>query len=338
MVDMNEPEIDFVIPWVDGNDPEWLAEKAKYDAYAGVEAEINVEARYRDWGLMKYWFRGVEKFTPWVRKIHFLTWGHLPAFLDVDHPKIHVVKHQDFIPEDCLPIYNSSAIEVVLNRIPDLEEHFVYFNDDMFITKNMKKKDFFIDGLPCGYFEDNPFFAYGNSDYGHRLYNDLYLVNKHFNKHAQMRRNLKKWFSQPLFSKSFFYTLLSSPWAKILGIPSNHLPSAFLKSTWIRVWSKESDFLNRTLHSRFRTANSVQQDLFRYWQFAEGRFSPRRERGAYYPVSKNIINNIEKEIESPSVDFICLNDCCEDAAFEQCKMVLEKAFDNLLPKKSSFEK
>ena len=54
---MNE-EIDFVIMWVDGNDPEWQKEKSKYDVKTNADATIY---RYRDWDLLKYWFRGVEE-------------------------------------------------------------------------------------------------------------------------------------------------------------------------------------------------------------------------------------------------------------------------------------
>lgn len=66
--------IDFVIPWVDGQDPTWRDEKSRYAPEGLVD---DGEARYRDWGLLPYWFRGVEKYAPWVRKIHFVTWGHL---------------------------------------------------------------------------------------------------------------------------------------------------------------------------------------------------------------------------------------------------------------------
>ncbi len=65
--------IDFVIAWVDGSDPEWQKERDKYRGAAGESAE-NL---YRDWDNVPYWFRGVEKFAPWVNKIHFVTCGHL---------------------------------------------------------------------------------------------------------------------------------------------------------------------------------------------------------------------------------------------------------------------
>ena len=85
-------EIDIVIPWVDGGDPEWQAQHAQYRADRNSD---NSSARYRDWETLRYWFRGIDKFAPWVRKVHFLTWGHLPKWLDVNHPKLNIVNHKD---------------------------------------------------------------------------------------------------------------------------------------------------------------------------------------------------------------------------------------------------
>lgn len=330
--------IDFVIPWVDGNDPEWLAEKAKYNPLAdNSDPEINIVGRYRDWGLMKFWFRGVEQYAPWVNKIHFLTWGHIPDFLNVNHPKLCIVNHKDFIPADCLPLYNASAIETVLHRIPGLADKFVYFNDDTFLLGPVKKEDFFVGDLPCGYFEDNPccFGGYGN--YSRMVYNALSLVNKHFKKHEMMKKNFFKYFSQPFFSKAFFYTLLSSPWNKFLGIPPLHLPAAFLKSTWDKVWRAEPEILNDTLHSKFRRSENVQQELFRYWQFAEGKFHFQKMIGRLFSLTDKNIEDICNEIKMGRYKEICLNDG-PVADFEEVKRKIQNTFEFLLPKKSSYEK
>ena len=64
-------KIDFVVTWVDGNDPEWLQERAQYMPMRLDTG--NAKNRFRDWGLMKYWFRGVEKFAPWVNHVYFVT-------------------------------------------------------------------------------------------------------------------------------------------------------------------------------------------------------------------------------------------------------------------------
>ena len=66
MAEMTET-IDFVICWVDGNDPVWQEEKRKYSPDRGQDGGI---VRFRDWDNLQYWFRGVEKFAPWVNKIH----------------------------------------------------------------------------------------------------------------------------------------------------------------------------------------------------------------------------------------------------------------------------
>ena len=62
--------IDFVVLWVDGNDPEW---RKKRDHYAWPEdSEGNFPERFRDWKLFRYWFRVVEGNAPWVRCIYLV--------------------------------------------------------------------------------------------------------------------------------------------------------------------------------------------------------------------------------------------------------------------------
>ena len=62
--DLRMEKIDFVIPWVDGADPAWLAEKRRYetpDALASrADGDANADLRYRDYGTLRYWFRAAE--------------------------------------------------------------------------------------------------------------------------------------------------------------------------------------------------------------------------------------------------------------------------------------
>lgn len=53
-------DIDFVITWVNMNDPKWQAEFAKYSGNKDNTKNGVSEARFRDYGFLKYWFRGVE--------------------------------------------------------------------------------------------------------------------------------------------------------------------------------------------------------------------------------------------------------------------------------------
>ena len=116
-MDLNK--IDVVITWVDGNDKAWQAEKEKYLPLRSDKV------RYRNWDNVQYIFRGIEKFMPWVNCVHFVTWGHLPKWMNTNYEKLHVVNHKDFIPKEYLPTFNSNAIELNLHRIPGLSENFI---------------------------------------------------------------------------------------------------------------------------------------------------------------------------------------------------------------------
>lgn len=139
--------IDFVITWVDGSDPDWLEIRSPYLRDLKETNNLDYwnlsEARYRDWGLLRYWFRTVEKYTPWVRKIFFVTFNQIPNWLNLNNPKLEIVNHNDFIPERYLPTFNSHCIELNLHRIKGLSDRFVYFNDDMFIKAPLNEEFFF---------------------------------------------------------------------------------------------------------------------------------------------------------------------------------------------------
>lgn len=129
-------DIDFVIPWVDGSDLEWRKSKNKYSGKIDEPVDIT-DARYRDWDILKYWFRGVEKYAPWVHKIYFVTCGQKPDWLNENHDKLVLVNHEDYIPHEYLPTFSSHTIELNFHRIKNLSEHFVYFNDDVPCQKHV---------------------------------------------------------------------------------------------------------------------------------------------------------------------------------------------------------
>lgn len=121
-------KIDFVVTWLDANDPIWRESYNKYRG--GVHKEDR--GRYRNWDLFRYWFRAVENYAPWVNKVFLVTNGKFPDWINAKHPKLVLIKHTDYMPEKYLPTFNSRAIELNFHCIPGLSEHFVYFNDDMF--------------------------------------------------------------------------------------------------------------------------------------------------------------------------------------------------------------
>jgi hypothetical protein len=56
-----------------------------------------------------------------VRQIFIVTNGQIPAWLNLDHPRIQVVTHEDiFLNKSHLPTFSSPSIEMHLHRIPGL--------------------------------------------------------------------------------------------------------------------------------------------------------------------------------------------------------------------------
>jgi hypothetical protein len=83
-------------------------------------------------------------FAPWIRTVYLVTDDQTPQWLDADQPGITVVSHRDMFGDPAwLPTFNSHAIESQLHRIDGLSEHFLYFNDDVFIGRPLSAQAFF---------------------------------------------------------------------------------------------------------------------------------------------------------------------------------------------------
>ena len=332
-------DIDFVLAWVDGNDPEWLREKNRYAAQLlGEEPADTGDYRYRDWDLLRYWFRAVEAYAPWVRKIHFVTCGQKPLWLDETHPKLHLVHHRDYIPAQYLPTFNSHTIELNLHRIEGLAEQFVYFNDDNFLTRPAKPENFFVDGLPRDVFAlDAIYFASGSAGYYNG--NDITVINDNFKKEVQYKKNRKKWFSPGYGLARNYRTIALMPWRWFPGFYYQHLANSFLKQTFRTVWEKAEDVLDATCQCRFRSSMNVNQWLFKFWQLADGTFAPGvTKEGECFHVHELGVEKIVKAIRNQEYVQICINDTSLTTDFEKKKEEIRAAFEEMLPKKSSFEK
>ncbi len=331
--------IDFVILWVDGNDPEWQSEKAKYDS--NVKDDSNSASRYRDWGLLPFWFRSIEKFTPWVNKIHFVTWGHIPEFLNINNPKLNIVKHTDFIPAEYLPTFSSHAIEMNIHRIPGLSEKFVYFNDDTFIIRHMDEKAFFNEALPCTYGGEVPMAFQGDTGiWQHAAVNNMGVINNHFNKKEQVKSFKKKYISPNYRWQDNIRTLVAEQFFpdNFLGFKNLHAPAAYLKKTFEEVWEAEEDLLNKTSSHKFRSADDVNQWVMLWWQIASGSFSPYNTDNLVCSVNKNTLDFVCNAIKNQSNDMICVNDGADEDDFQLLSEKIKSAFETILPEKSSFEK
>ena len=327
-------KIDFIIAWVDGSDSQRQAQRNKY---AGTNPEDLAEYRFRDWGTLKYLFRWIEKFTPWVNNVFFVTCGHYPNRLNLKHPKLKFIKHEDYIPKDNLPTFNANTIELNFHRIETLSEHFVYFNDDTFVINNMKESDFFESGMPK---HVAGLEAIGSRDenFGHILLNDIQLINKYFSHKEVIHKNRKKWFYPGYWSKILIKTLFLQNYHCFVWLNNPHLPNSLLKSTMHKLWDEEYDLLNNSSECKFRDKTNVNQYLFSWYDIASWNFVPRNNNIGHYFVIKNNNKNLINAISKQKYKMICINDTSNDFDFKKVKSEIINAFEKILPEKSWFEK
>lgn len=327
-------KIDFVLTWVDGNDPEWQKGYQHYKSlrYGNIK-EKNDTVRFRDWDNLRYWFRGVEKFAPWVNKIHFITQDQRPNWLNVNHPKLNLISHKDYIPANFLPTYNSNVIEPFIYNIKELSEKFVLFNDDLFIINHVKQTRFFKNNLPCDMGVMDCLTA--GSNLNHTLLNNIDIIQQYFNKKNVLKENISKWFN-PRYGIFNIVNLLLLPWKNFTGFYDPHLTQSFLKSTHEKIWSKK--VFNDGNFSKFREKSDINQYLFRYWHLLEGKFTPLnlKKDSQYFLVNNDNIRHISQIIRKQSKNIIVLNDS-DSLDFDFAKLEINNAFKSILPNKCSFE-
>lgn len=335
--DANKEKIDFVLIWVDGNDPEWQKVKNKYLPNKSQDAG---RSRYRDWDNLKYWFRAVEKYAPWVNKIHFITCGQCPKWLNTNNPKIHMVNHKDYIPEEYLPTFSANPIELNFHRIEELSEQFVYFNDDFFLTDYVNPEDFFSKGMPKDIYMEYPVGCSGNNEvFSHLLVNDYNLIGRHFNR-REIHKRLKNKILSPSYGKYWFYNeiMYHLPFQNFFGVLTPHFAQPYLKSSYEKVWKEEPEVLHETCLRKFRHKDDVNSYVFRLWNLMEGNFIPynRFKYGkAFFIHEEN--EQLYEAIRKQKYKYICINDDCSEEEYEVIKKKVIDAFEEILPQKSEFE-
>lgn len=328
-------DIDFVVTWVNGRDPEWLN---KYNKYSMNDTLDVKDARYRDFYIFRYWFRAVQKYAPWVHHVYLVTDHQVPEWLDTENDGITVVDHSQIIPAEYLPVFNSNAIELNLYKINNLSEHFVYFNDDMFLNKPVMPKDFFSeDGRPkdtAGLNAIQPKFDF---DYIH--VNNMKIINENFDKKLVMKKQFFK-FINPINLELNIYTMLLFFWPQFTRFFDLHYPYSFKKSNMEKVINENRNAYRQTMMDRFRGKNDISIWLVRYYSLVNGDFSVRSPRiGKIYDLFTQFDAAI-KDINRSKHKLIVINDNAkinrED--FRKISQSLKDSFEEKFSSKSSYEK
>ena len=258
MFDIDFP-IDVVYMWVDGSDPAWVERKNAALVREGLEPvhQAATAARFRDNGELRYSMRSVEQYAPWVRQIYLVTDQHLPDWLDPEHPRITVVDQRDlFDGHGTVPSFNSHAIGARLHHIPGLSEHYLHFNDDVFLARPVLPQLFFTSNGASKFFLSRSTLGY--HDEGEALPHEL------------ARRNvvdlLEADFGR-VATRAFFHTPIVQRRSTLLELEGRY-PEAF-ERTWSNVFRSGSDYeINSWLHHYYgyltgrAVVGSVRYDYF----------------------------------------------------------------------------
>ncbi|MBE7712413.1 MAG: DUF4422 domain-containing protein [Cyanobacteria bacterium SIG26] len=239
---MDNFPVDIVYLWCDSSDKDWLEKKNQELAKYGknLDNDSTGECRFLDNDELKYSLRSLEKYASWIRNIYIVTASQIPSWLDVTNSRIKIVNHDQILPKDVLPTFNSVAIETALHRIPDLAEHFLYANDDMFFGANVDKNFFFsVDGRPI--------FRFSKRKIINKKYRHLYG-----------------------YTIARAYNLVKNKFGDTTPYFPHHNIDAYRKSDIEKCYEEFVEDFELTSRQKFREKDCIQRAIFGYYSIANG--------------------------------------------------------------------
>ena len=242
---ISEDPIDAVITWVDGNDKQWQEKINKYSKVKINFSEKDQLVRFNSIGEIDVAVKSIIKFAPFIRTIFIVTDNQTPdSFQSLQQLaqekgiNLKIIDHKVIFKgyEDCLPTFNSISIGNMIFKIPDLSEYFVYFNDDVFLMRDVKPTDFFINGSPVirGKWE---------AFYENRTFRNI------FNSFRSLIR-------KPRRRKASGFKQVQQNSAKLAGtsryVRRFHTPVSIKKSTLDNFFAENSEILRENVKHPFR--------------------------------------------------------------------------------------
>ena len=256
--------IDVVFTWVDNTDKAW--QEQYYRTLQPIDQEdiglyATDPARFSNHNELFYSVQAVQKFMPWVRNIFIVTADQKPKWLDENsHSKIKLINHSQIIDAKYLPTFNSHVIEANLYKIPDLSEHFIYFNDDVFVARPL---------MPNHFFENNGLAS-------------LFVANKSFQKMRQ--RGL---ITPTLTASEHALKLLKRHYPTInINTPLVHTYVPLRKTSFQKAWSLFEDEINSFLNNKVRHNSELNMASFLvpWLMYLDGYATPKREICYYFNI------------------------------------------------------
>lgn len=279
-------EIDMVFSWVDGTAIEFQRARAKRMANYVVGEGDDSEARYRQIDELKYALRSVHLFAPWVRRIFIATDSPRPAWLAEDDPRVTIMPSELFFKNLAdLPTHNSHAVEAQLHRIPDLAEHFLYSNDDMFFGRPLHPELFFSPGGITKFVEADTRIGLGANAVHRSGFENAARVNRE---------------------------LLQQRFGRVTTRHLEHCAAPLRKSVLFEMEEQFPEAFARTAASPFRSATdiSVTNSFAHYYGLMTGRAVVQTQARVKYVETtlRSALKDMETLLKRRSMDMFCLND------------------------------
>lgn len=308
--------IDIVVPFYNDKDEKWRNVLRKYLSDEKTEdRQATGDERYRDADCFQYWFRCVEQNCPWVNKIFLIVAceSQLPKWLNRDNPKLRIVCHEEYIPKELLPTFNTLTIEFFISLIKDLSDNYIYCNDDYYFLNPTNKELLFVNDLPVYKSHKVPIEKFGE-DYLNASDGTFYQV---LNNGMDLQLKISG-------DKAHWYAL-------------DHIPVPHKKEFEKEIIRKYYyTFIEANKHSRFRNRNMysnhvfvcLYKDLKPYYVFDY--------MDSYYVTMRKDINFDDHA----HCKMICFNDTeqLNSEDFKNVKERMIKFFEDRFPNKSTFEK
>ncbi|GAA2151161.1 stealth family protein [Kitasatospora kazusensis] len=307
--------IDVVYTWVDGSDPAWQRKRAQADGGSYHVQSANA-ARYLNRDELRYSLRSLALYAPWVRNVYLVTDGQRPAWLADVHPRLRVVGHQEiFTDPGLLPTFNSHAIETQLHHIEGLAEHFLYFNDDMFLGRPVLPQDFFLANGMTRFFPSAALLPAGGPDPA-----DLPVDAAGKNNRALIHERFGSFITQKM----------------------QHVPYPLRRSVLAELEREFAEPHGRTAASRFRSMAdiSVPSCLYHYFAYHTGRAMPSELKYLYLDLGlSQVARRLGILLAHRDRDAFCLNDTMTAATGqEQQDARLREFLQAYFPVPSPFER
>jgi len=324
---MYDDKIDIVIPWVDDSDEKWILKKNKF-----IDNKINKKLandnRFFDYGTLKFTLRSIDKFMPWVNDVFILTDGQQPEWLSIENVK--VIDHKDFI-QGKLPTFNSNVIMTNIAHIKNLSNNFIIFNDEVIVWSQLRKSDFFLDGLPVDSLIETG--TVPKSDgFFHISQNDVAIVNDLFKKRKTIKQNWHNFFN---FHYGFqgLRSILALPYSGFIGFQNQHLALPYTKEDFKNAYKLCPEAFSRTWNHRFREFDDINEWLVRYIRNLQGYFHPGYLKGNFFTLS-SFKDGLPKIKSSSKI--IVIND---DGYYNKKNFLkIYEFLDQYFPEKSKYEK